>query len=336
MRELTLDKLPGKVLAKLDLETVFKASRCVIAAERLLVFRKLHKKEMSAVALGKRAGINNKHCESFLDYLVFLGLLKKRGNLYRNSPLADKHFIKGRSTDWTRLWSGECVKDYEAFTVLEDVISGDRDWRQILGKARKPDYQLAQEDPQWAKEFAYALYDLHKSDAKILANNLDLSDYQALLDVGGGSGVMSIALARAYPHLKACILDFKYVCAATRSIIRKERMSGRIDTLAGNMDRAIPGGFDVIMFWDIGQIDTRVMKMAYESLPDGGMVVRSCPVSTKSKTPSPGRFPYEYLSVRPKGQTRLSKMNGLKAAGFKTVKYRAIGGGLGMITGRKK
>ncbi len=277
MRELTLDKLPKKVLEQLDLETAFKASRCVIAAEKLLVFRKLHGRELSAGAVGKRTGIHRKHCEPFLDFLVFLGLLKKRKNLYRNSPLAKKHFIQERSVDWTRLWSSECAKDYEALAVMEDAISSGKDWRQILGKERKPDYQLVQEDPQWAREFTYALYDNYKSDAETLAKNLDVSDYRSLLDVGGGSGVMSIALARAHPHLKACILDFEFVCKAARSIIRKARMSHRVDTLVGDMNKAIPRGFDVILFWNIGHIDTRVMKMAYESLPDGGMVVCSCP-----------------------------------------------------------
>ena len=68
MRELTLDRLPRKTLAQLDLETVFVASRAVVAAERLLVFRKLHGRELSPAAVGKRAGIHPRHCESFLDF----------------------------------------------------------------------------------------------------------------------------------------------------------------------------------------------------------------------------------------------------------------------------
>jgi len=335
MRELTLDKLPKKVLAKLDLETVFKASRCVIAAERLLVFRKLHGKELSAAQLGRRAGIHRKYCEPFLDFLLFLGLLKKRGNLYRNSALVDKHFIRARSIDWTRLWSYECAEDYEALSVMEDVISSGRDWRQILGKERKPDYELVQEDPRWARGFTHALYDLNKPVAEILAKKLDLSNHQSLLDVGGGSGVMSIALARAHPHLRACVLDFKFVCEAAKKIIRKERMSHRIKTLAGDMNRTIPKGFDVIMFWDIGCIDTRVMKMAYQNLPDGGMVVRDCSPLSKPKAPSPSPFIHGYLSVRPKEQTKPSILSSLKEAGFKLVKYRRISQNIGLITGLK-
>jgi cyclopropane fatty-acyl-phospholipid synthase-like methyltransferase len=335
MRELTLNKLPRRVLEKLDLETVFMASRCVIAAEKLLIFRKLRGKELSSAAVGRLAGIHHKHCEPFLDFLIFLGLLKKRNNLYRNSALADRYFIQARSIDWTRFWSEYCAKDYEALTVMDDVLSSGRNWRQILGKERKTDYELVQDDPQWAREFTHALYDENKQDAETLAKNLDLSEYQSLLDVGGGSGVMSIALAQANPRLRACILDFKFVCEAARKIIRRERMSGRIKTLVGDMNLAIPSGFDVIMFWDIGHIDTRVMKMAYESLPDGGMVVRDCAPPSRPKVPSPTRFLREYLSVMPMGQNKASIMSSLKEAGFSSVKYRRIGQGRGLITGRK-
>lgn len=334
MRELTLDKLPKKVLAELNLETAFSASRCVIAAERLLVFRKLHRKELSAADIAKRTGIRAKYCESFLDFLVLLGLLKKSKNLYSNSRLANKHFVQERSIVWTQFWSAECAKDFEAFTVLEDAISRRRDWRKILGKKRKSDYRLVQEDPKWARGFTYALYDLNKPTAEILVNNLDLSGYRSLLDVGGGSGVMSIALARAHPDLNACVLDFEFVCAATREIIRKERMSRRVKTIAGDMNKSIPVGFDVIMFWDIGHIDDHVIKKAYESLPDMGMVVRSCRPPRRSGKPL-GRFPFEYLSVRPKGQTKIDKIDSLKRAGFVSVKYRRINRSIGLITGFK-
>lgn len=334
MRELTLDALPKKTLAQLDLETAFVASRCVVAAERLLVFRTLHGRDLSAAAVGRRVGIHPRYCGSFLDFLVFLGLLRKRGDRYGNSALAERHFVRGRSVDWTRFWSSECAKDYEALVVVEEALSSGRDWRQILGKERKPDYQLLQEDPRWAREFTLALYDSHRADAEILARNLDLSDHRALLDVGGGSGVMSIALARRHPRLRACILDLEFVCAAARSIIRRERMSRRVKTLVGDMRRAIPRGFDVMMFWDLGDIESRVLKMARESLPRGGMVVLSCPPSSRGAAQQ-GRFLREYLSVRPRVQTRGGVVSALKAAGFRSLVHRPIGPGLGMITGRK-
>lgn len=336
MRDLTLNRLPVRLQSELDLETIFKASRCVIAAERLLVFRKLHGKALSAEAVSRNTGIHRRYCQSFLDYLVYLGLLKKSKKLYSNTALANRHFVKARSIGWTRMWSLECAKDFEAMSVLEDAMLSGQDWRILTGTDRKPDYQLAREDAEWAEAFTLALYDLHRPDAEALASKLDLSEYQSLLDVGGGSGVMSLALARSFPHLRASVFDFEFVCAATRKIIRKERMSRRIKTIAGDMNEAIPSGFDVIMFWDIGRIDTRVIKMAYDSLPVGGLVVRSCRPLRKSKGPSPGRFLHEYLSVRPEGQSRIDKIRSLKFAGFTSVKYRPIGQGLGMITALKR
>ena len=117
MRDLTLDRLPRKVLSALDIETVFKVSRCVIAAERLEVFRCLSKRERSAADVAGRTGIHPRYCEPFLELLVFLGLLNRRNNRYRNSALTDRHFIRARSLAWTRFWSLECTRDYEALTL---------------------------------------------------------------------------------------------------------------------------------------------------------------------------------------------------------------------------
>jgi hypothetical protein len=102
------------------------------------------------------------------------------------------------------------------------------------------------------------------------------------------------------------------------------------------MNQSLPRGHDVIMFWEIGHIDNRVMKMAYRSLSDGGMVVRNSIAPSRSRVPSPTAFIREYLSVMPRGQTGHSIMRSLKEAGFSSVKHRWIGKDLGLITGRKK
>ena len=106
--------------------------------------------------------------------------------------------------------------------------------------------------------------------------------------------------------------------------------------MAGDMNKAIPEGFDVIMFWNIGYIDSRVMRLAYDSLPDGGMIVRSCSSWRRSKKPSPTAFVHGYLSVQPKQQTKAEKMQALKDAGFRSLEYRRISPHLGFITGLKK
>ena len=136
MEMLTLDKFPRKLLASLDLETVFKASRCVIAAERLQLFRKLDGKELTASEIGRSIGLHRSHRETFLNIITALGLLTRKGSRYRLSPLARKYFIKERGPHWTRLWSRYCTEDYTALSVLEESLTTGRDYRKILGMKR--------------------------------------------------------------------------------------------------------------------------------------------------------------------------------------------------------
>jgi hypothetical protein len=97
MEKFTLDKLPKKVLEKIDVETAFMISRIIIAAERFQVFRELHRKKLPAHKIGKNLKIHKKFLTIFLDTLVSKGLLSKEGNIYWNSALAEKFFVKERS-----------------------------------------------------------------------------------------------------------------------------------------------------------------------------------------------------------------------------------------------
>ncbi|NIM90934.1 MAG: methyltransferase, partial [Candidatus Aminicenantes bacterium] len=229
MERLTLDKLPRKILAKMDLETAFMASRLTITAERLQLFRELHGKMLSAARIGKKLKIHQRYLLFFLDALVSMGLLRKKEDLYWNSTLADKYFVRERPIYWTRQFSAEGVEVFEAFTVLEKILRTGKDtW--TIRKRKKQNYvESMRKHPEEARDFTQMLFHYHKADAEALAKYLDLSKAQAILDVGGGSGVMSIALAKANPNLRACILDIELVCQIARENIRNAGLSHRID-----------------------------------------------------------------------------------------------------------
>jgi len=273
MEEPTLDKFPNKVLANISAERAFIASRLIVAAERLQVFRLLHGKRMRAEAIGRALKIQNTYLEVFLNSLVSLGLLRKANDVYGNTRLAEKYFIEERSIYWTRQYSKECVKAYEALTVLEKMLASGRSYKSLKGLHDLSYTEAMEQDRHRAEDFTQMLFHYHREDAEALANYLDLADHRAVLDVGGGSGVMSIALARKNPHLRACILDIVPVCRIAEGNIRRARLSKRVTAVPGDIRRSLPAGYDVIMFCDIGPVSEQALENAYDGLPANGLVV---------------------------------------------------------------
>lgn len=323
MQMLSLDKLPRRLLASLDIETIFKASRCVIAAERLQLFRKLNGQELTAAEIGRRVGLHKRHRETFLNIIAALGLLTRKGNRYKLSPFGRKYFVKGRGMHWTRLWSRYCMDDFTALSVLEESLTTGKDYRKILGIKREDDYEILRHDRQVADDFTHVMHDVAEHESMSLARNLDLSGYKAVLDVGGGSGIMAMELVRKHPHLRACVQEFEPVCRAARKIIKAEGLAKRVKTYAADMDKEIAPGYDVVMYWNIGAISLKSLKLAFRAMPKGGMLViqggfsgrddRSVNLLTRKLTlVYPDRISWQETVAR------------AKAAGFRKVRRRYI------------
>jgi acetylserotonin N-methyltransferase len=99
-----------------------------------------------------------------------------------------------------------------------------------------------------------------------------------LLDVGGGSGCYSIALAQADPNLRCVVMDLAPVCDAAKDYISAAGVADRVSTVAVNMFRdPWPSGFDGALFsnifhdWDFSSCRTLAAR-AFQALEPGGRV----------------------------------------------------------------
>lgn len=335
MEKPTLDKFPREVLARIDIQKAFHVSRLVVAAEKFQLFRLLHGKRMKAEAIGRALKIHTHYLEPFLNAFVGLRLLEKKNSAYGNTPLADKYFIAERSIYWTRQYSNECLDDYDALTVLEQALATGKQPRS-LKRARRPLYVVGMHrDPKQAENFTHMLFYLHQPDAEALAKHLDLSRRRALLDLGGGSGVMSIALARKNPRLRATILDIAPVCKVTAGIIRRAGLAKRVRALAGNFHRRLPEGYDVIMMCDIGPVSQRLLRSVYRSLPPGGLLVLVDRYLSEDGTQPLDRL-VEYFAGSSFGVATWKDMvSAVEACGFQQVKAENVYRDVWYITGLK-
>ena len=111
--------------------------------------------------------------------------------------------------------------------------------------------------------------------ATALAAVLDLSGVLRL-DVGGGSGAVSIAFARETLGLECTIWELPAVCELAQAFIEKAGMAQQVSTLAGDMfDDPFPEGFDAILFSQIlhdwsPETCRTLLARAWQALPPGG------------------------------------------------------------------
>ncbi len=73
------------------------------------------------------------------------------------------------------------------------------------------------------------------------------------MDLGGGSGVVSMALLRKYPALTSTVVDIENVCVAGRQIAEEEGLSDRISYHPADFAGGeFPAGYDLVPQCDVG------------------------------------------------------------------------------------
>ena len=336
MERFTLEKLPRRVLKEMDVESAFMMSRVIIAAERLQVFRLLHGKALPPIKAAKRLGLSFSAAEQLLIALSSLGLLRKRHEAFSNTALAEKYFIRERSINWTRQFSQESEELFQMFSSLDSILKSMHTRRPSPGN-KKPDYvKMMEKDQVRARDFTMMLFHYHRQEALRLAEVVDLRPCHALLDVGGGSGVMSIALVKKNPHLRARVLDIEPVCRVARQVIRREGLARRISALPGDMYGDFPAGYDVILLCDIGPISNRLIKTAHAGLPEGGLLLIVDRFVSEDRTRPLETALYRLITPVSGLETRREITGALKAAGFRQVCHRMVHKGVGVISALKR
>src|SRR2546422_7186690 len=134
-------------------------------------------------------------------------------------------------------------------------------------------------DPEMTRLFTMGMDAAGRYWAECLARSVDLSRTRLLLDVGGGSGVYSIALAKRFRKLRAIIFDLPEVLPVARERIRAAGLEDRVETTGGDFFAdPWPPGADAILFSAVlhdWSPDTcrRLLRKAAVALPSGGIVV---------------------------------------------------------------
>jgi SAM-dependent methyltransferase len=247
------------------------ASAALGAALELGLFWRLSERPLDAEGIAGAYGIPLNRCRYWLQLLERTGLLERTEAGFAPSAAAHDAILAALSRE---SWEQLAVESREAFPGLRDLsvhLRTPGSAFEAMGYT-PPDYlALMSADRARARRFTRMLYEIHAAFAARLAAFLDCEGAARLLDIGGGSGVVSLALARRHPRLTAVVLDLPAVCAAGREIAAECGLSGRVAFHAADFrEDALPVGFDAAIECDVGVYDAGLFGKVRAALNPGG------------------------------------------------------------------
>lgn len=255
----------------LELLRGYRRSCILITCTELGVFEAFDSGQASAQELASRLGTDPRGMTLLLDSAAALGLLEKRNGKYAHSPAA------------AACLAGSSPYSLANFIKREGAFY--RRWgnlTQAVRTGQRPEENVQDEKPEeWARGFEYALYDLARPIAPLIADALKLPEDRPLrvLDVGGGHGCYSLALARRYPNLTATVFELPRVAPVTREIIAAEGLVERVTVQEGDFQQDDLGsGYDLALLFGVlpgesPQGRARLIKKAFAALKPGGWIV---------------------------------------------------------------
>ena len=137
----------------------------------------------------------------------------------------------------------------------------------------------AMEQEAAARKFTLALAGRAKNVAPVMADRVRLENAKIILDVGGGTGIYSIACLKRYSKLRAVVWDRPQVLKVAREFAEAAGVQNRMDFVPGDMFvDPVPAGCDVMLLsnilhdWDVPECKALIDRLA-KALPTGGSVV---------------------------------------------------------------
>jgi len=199
----------------------FMPSRALLTALELNVFSVLAA-GASAPDVARKIQADARATEMLLNVLVSLKLLEKKDGVFSNTPVSAR-FLTDVSPDSARPALLHTANLWRTWSTLTDAV---RAGTSVAARAR---------DEAGVASFIAAMDRNAKERATSVVKAVASEGIHRMLDLGGGSGAYSIALARALPGLRSDILDVAQVLPLTRENIRKAGLAERISTRAGDM-----------------------------------------------------------------------------------------------------
>lgn len=261
------------IAALLEIAFGYQRASILFAFVRLKIADIVTEKPLSVRAISEKTNVHPLALDRLLNAAVALRLLEKNANgTFQNSEIT-KRFLIENTTDFI----GEQFEFYadNSYANWTKLVEKLHEWQPGIG-----DEQTSDEEDQ-AAETLHPQHNLAVLVGKALARSVDFSAFEKMLDVGGGTGAMSLGICAVHPNLRATVWDLPKVIEKTSQFVEKSELKNRVEMRGGNFKTDdLPVGFDCILLANllsVGAEETNraLFKRIYDYLPPNGAVVIS-------------------------------------------------------------
>jgi SAM-dependent methyltransferase len=306
----------------------------MLAGMKLDLFTPLGDGSLTPAQLAARLDVRADWLEPLLHGLAAIGLLTVEHGRFANTPEAGHYLVRGRphfiGDVWhlnEELWRG-------ALLAAESIRAG----RPLAAH----DYGSMSEDAI-AAFFRGQHYNALWSGWR-LAETVDFTDVAEVLEVGGGSGGLAIALCQRWQHLRMTLAELPSVAPLTRRHVEAACLDQRIEVVVHDiLEDPMDGRFDAVILKSVLQVmhpddaRTALHHLVPALAPSGWIYILGEIVDDARVSPEGvALMNLVFLSFYPDGRafTEAEYRSWLADAGFVSIERRLTANGLNMMVAR--
>ncbi len=233
-RQVMADVTPEPIM---QIAEGFMAAKHLFTASAIGLFEALADGPATCTEIAAKCRIPQRTLSISADAMASMGLLRRDGDRYRNSPSAAACLAGASGPDLRpllRFW------DQISYRLWLDFEAGVR-----AGKGQRQFESFSDEQQQI---FSAGVEAITGGAAAALAASYDFTRHRRVLDLAGGTGSFLIAILRRFPELQATLFELPGVCAVARQRLSGEPEGARIAVVEGDLFKdALPDGHDAII-----------------------------------------------------------------------------------------
>lgn len=319
----------------------FWASKTLLAAIKFNVFTLLAGGSLSGKAIQKKLGLHDRGLYDFLDTLVALGFLQRKGIYetaeYSNTPETDFFLDRNKPAYLGGILEMANTRLYKYWGDLEEGLITGHPQNEIKHATSGSENQFDKfySTPESLREFLDAMTGIQLGAFMSFAKQFDFSRYTTLTDAGGATGALCAQVALNQPHMHCTVFDLPAVKPLAEEYINKLNLADRVDVKAGDFFKDGLPKSDVIVMgnilhdWDEKE-KLQLFKKVYDALPEGGaFVCIEAIIDNERKTNAFGLMMSLNMLIETKGgfDFTFNDFDGwAHVTGFKTTEWLPLAG----------